>query len=98
MNGNPAPEYLRSLVAELCKLPVETGWVEFKENNANPQDIGEYLSALSNAAALQGQANGYVVWGVKDTSREVVGTNFQPGKSKVGNEDLVNWLIRLLSP
>lgn len=98
MNGNPTPEYLHSLLAELCKLPVETSWVEFKENNANPQDIGEYLSALSNAAALQGQANGYVVWGVKDASRQVVGTTFHPGGTKIGNEDLVNWLTRLLNP
>ncbi len=98
MNGNPTSEYLRSLVAELCKLPVEAGWAEFKENNAKPEDIGEYLSALSNTAALQGQANGYVVWGVKDTTREVVGTTFHPGRTKVGNEDVENWLTRLLNP
>lgn len=98
MQGNPAQEYLCSLVAELCKLPREAGWVEFKENNAKPEDIGEYLSALSNTAALQGQANGYVVWGVKDEDREVVGTTFRPGTSKVGNEDLENWLTRLLNP
>lgn len=98
MSGNPSPEYLHSLLAELCRLQVETSWVEFKENNANPQDIGEYLSALSNAAALQGQTNGYVVWGVRDATREVVGTTFHPGKAKSGNEDLVNWLTRLLNP
>lgn len=98
MSGNPSPEYLHSLLAELCRLQAETSWVEFKENNANPQDIGEYLSALSNAAALQGQTNGYVVWGVRDATREVVGTTFHPGKAKSGNEDLVNWLTRLLNP
>lgn len=98
MNGNPTPEYLNSLVAELRKLPAETGWVEFKENNSKPDDIGEYLSALSNTAALQGQANGYVVWGVKDATHEMVGTNFQPAKTKKGNEDLENWLTRLLNP
>lgn len=98
MSGNPTPEYLHSLLAELCRLQAETSWVEFKENNANPQDIGEYLSALSNAAALQGQTNGYVVWGVRDATREVVGTTFHPGKAKSGNEDLVNWLTRLLNP
>lgn len=48
--------YLQGLVTELRKLPAETGWVEFKENNSNPDDIGEYLSALSNTAALEGKA------------------------------------------
>ena len=58
MPNTPTQGYLNSLVAELRKLPRETGWVEFKENNPNPEDIGEYLSALSNTAALHGKANG----------------------------------------
>jgi len=98
MNTPPTPEYLNGLVAELRKQPAETGWVESKENNSNPEDIGEYLSALSNTAALQGKANGYVVWGVKDGTHEVTGAHFQPARGKKGNEDLENWLIRLLNP
>lgn len=53
MTTDRKPEYLVSLVHELCKLPQETEWVEFKENKADPQDIGEYLSALANSAALE---------------------------------------------
>ena len=45
-------EYLQSLVRELVKLPSKTEWVEFKCNNKEPQMIGEYISALSNSAAL----------------------------------------------
>ena len=45
-------EYLQSLVRELAKLPDETEWVEFKCNTKQPQIIGEYISALSNSAAL----------------------------------------------
>lgn len=33
-------EYLKSLVIELTSLPSETGWIEFKTNNANPEEIG----------------------------------------------------------
>lgn len=98
MNGAPTQEYLNGLVTELRKLPAETGWVEFKENNSNPEDIGECLSALSNTAALQGKANGYLIWGVKDATHEVVGTNFLPAKTKKGNEDLESWLTHLLNP
>lgn len=98
MNADPTQEYLSSLVAELRKQPTETGWVEFKENNSNPEEIGEYLSALSNTAALRGKANAYLVWGVKDATHEVVGTTFKPAQTKKGNENLENWLVRLLSP
>jgi len=29
-------------------LPKECEWAEFKVNNSKPQEIGEYISALSN--------------------------------------------------
>ena len=35
---------------ELTSSPAETEWIEFKENNARPQEIGEYISALGNSA------------------------------------------------
>lgn len=98
MSTNRTPEYIAGLVTELRKLPKETGWLEFKENNSKPEDIGEYLSALSNTAAIEGKANAYVVWGVRDGSHEVVGTSFKPSQVKRGNEELENWLLRLLSP
>lgn len=97
MSDRPA-EYLRGLVAELRKWPGETPWLEFKENNSDAREIGEYLSALSNAAALEGKANAYLIWGVRDGDREIVGTTFRPTTAKRGNEDLENWLVRLLSP
>ncbi len=90
--------YFDGLVSELRKLPVETGWVEFKENYSNPEEIGEYLSALSNTAALQGKANGYLVWGIQNTTHAVVGTTFKPAQTKKGNEDIESWLTRLLNP
>ena len=91
-------EYLLSILQELRKLPSETEWVEFKHNNDNPEEIGEYLSALANSAALLGKVNAYMVWGVDNTSHDLIGTVFRPGTCKIGNEELENWLLRLLSP
>lgn len=93
-----AAEYQMGLVAELQKLPEETEWVEFKQNNFNPQEIGEYLSALSNSAALNGKTHGYVLWGIANKTHEVVGTTFRPSTEKKGNEDLESWLLHLLNP
>jgi ATP-dependent DNA helicase RecG len=58
-------QHLVSLVRELCRLPQETEWVEFKVNNDEPREIGEYISALANSATLAGKAKGYLVWGVR---------------------------------
>ena len=91
-------EYLISILHELRKLPKETEWVEFKHNNDNPEEIGEYLSALANSAALMGKVNAYLIWGVDDDSHDVIGTSFKPAMAKVGNEELESWLLRLLQP
>lgn len=98
MSGERSNEYLAGLVAELLKLPHETEWVEFKLNNSDPEEIGSYISALSNAAALNGKANGYLVWGVEDGTHSVKGTHFDPQSTRKGNEPLENWLLRLLTP
>ena len=90
-------EYLQSLVRELVKLPDETEWVEFKCSNKDPQMIGEYISALSNSAALVGKPKGYLVWGVQDDTHEITGTGFQYRRMKKGNEELEAWLSRMLS-
>ena len=92
------PEYIASLVRELCALTSETEWVEFKVNNDNPQTIGENVSALSNGAALNGRASAYLVWGIEDSTHNVVGTDFNPAVARRGNEPLENWLLRQLRP
>jgi len=89
-------DYLASLLHELGALPRETEWVEFKVNDAEPQAIGEQISALANASALVGKAFAYLVWGVRDGDHAVVGTSFDPHAARVGNEELESWLLRLL--
>ncbi len=90
---------LEMKLTELLALPYETEWAEFKHNNDEPQMIGEYLSAISNAAALLGQPFGYIVWGVENGTHNVVGTTFKPRRQKgQGNEDLEPWLNNRLAP
>ena len=91
-------EYLIGLIKELQKLPAESEWVEFKTNNDEPAIIGEYISALANSAALWGKTKAYILWGIHNTSHEVVGTSFVPSLKKIGNEELENWLLQRLSP
>jgi predicted HTH transcriptional regulator len=90
--------YLAGLTHELAKLPNETEWVEFKHNNDDPEMIGEYVSAIANAAALAGKREGYMVWGLDDATHAPVGTTFVPSRAKVGNEQLETWLLKLIAP
>lgn len=95
---NTHAHYLAGLVRELVKLPREVEWVEFKQNNDDPQQLGEYISALANAAALAGKTKAYLLWGVRDDDHDIVGTNVDPKSRKKGNEELESWLLRLLKP
>ena len=91
-------QYYISLINELRKLPSETEWVEFKVNNDEPAMIGEYLSAISNSAALLERDTGYILYGIHNTTHEIVGTKFYPKMAKVGNEEIENWLLTQLTP
>ncbi|WP_432498733.1 ATP-binding protein [Kineococcus auxinigenes] len=72
--------------------------LEFKRDNADGEAIGEYISALSNSAALAEVDRAHVVWGVDDATRDVVGTSFSPEGARRGGEELGNWLTRQLQP
>lgn len=85
------------LVKELCKLPKEVGWVEFKHNNCEPQMIGEDISALANSATLCDKDYAYMIWGVDDKTHQIVGTTVRLQLAKKGEQELENWLRYLLS-
>lgn len=88
-----------ALIDRLRALPCETEWFEFKRTRCESQEIGEYLSALANAACLTSQPRGYLVFGIDNASHDVVGTGFDPYAVKgKGNQDLLPWLSAGLRP
>lgn len=91
-------EALLNTLLELLRLPREPDAVEFKSNLDEPKEIGEYISALANTAALLGRDRAWMVWGVADASHAVKGTAFDPFRRKVGNQALVMWLQAMTQP
>ncbi len=79
-------------------MPKESEWVEFKVNNGNPQEIGEYIAALSNSACYQKQKYAYLIYGVEDNTHRFVGTKFKPKAAMIGNQELENWIATQLNP
>jgi len=88
---------LNKIIKELIEYPTEANWFEFKENWYEPNGIGEYISSLSNAAALEGQEFGYLVWGVNNDTHEIIGTKFDY-RVDVKNEPLEHFLARQITP
>ena len=79
---------LIALIDQLRAFPTETEWLEFKRNYADAQEIGQYLSALANEACLCNQPRGYLIFGIDDTTHDVVDSRFDPYKAKAkGNQD-----------
>jgi ATP-dependent DNA helicase RecG len=82
----------------------EQAWLEFKSNVASqgasitPDGIGEYISALANGATISNQDFGYLILGVEDSTKNIIGTNFRPFIQKIGNQDFELWLRLMVSP
>lgn len=90
---------LHALIERLRAEPHETEWLEFKANRYEPQEIGEYLSALANSACLHGKPKGYLGFGIDNVTHAVVGTDFDPERTKArGNQPLLIWLAVGLQP
>jgi ATP-dependent DNA helicase RecG len=64
---------------ELRNLPAENEIVEFKEakNGYDFGKLGKYFSALSNEANLKNAECAWLIFGVEDKKKSVVGTNFR---------------------
>jgi ATP-dependent DNA helicase RecG len=89
---------LHKIIDRLLTLPKECEWAEFKMNFNREEEIGKYISALSNGACLQNEPFGYLVFGIEDNSQQVLGTKFRPKFHKVGNDELENWLLQRITP
>jgi len=88
---------LTEIVQQLVAMPVEEEWFEFKTSWFEARGIGEYISALANAAALKGQEFGYLVWGVEDGTHTIVGTTFD-FRREIKGEPFEHYLARQVTP
>jgi ATP-dependent DNA helicase RecG len=66
-------------LTELRSLPAETEVVEFKEakNGFDFTKLGKYFSALCNEANLKGKKDAWLVFGVENSHRNIVGSLFR---------------------
>lgn len=83
-------EKLIALIEKLRNFPREQSTLEFKSNLKEPKEIGQYISALGNSAALERHDRAWMVWGIDDSTHAVTGTQFNPSKAKgEGNQSLI---------
>ena len=78
---------LEKKLREFCALPGETEWLEFKEANDNfkTHEIGKYFSALSNESNLHDRKFGWLIFGVNDKSKKIVGTTYRENKNRLNS-------------
>lgn len=88
---------VKKIVPELCGYNDEQEWFEFKVNWFEPVALGEYISALSNAAAFHRRKYAFFVWGVNNDTHEIEGTDFNQ-YCEYKKEPYQNYLARNLSP
>lgn len=85
-------ENLTLLVKELCKLPAETEWLEFKHNKYTPSMIGEDVSALANSATIAGHPFAYLIWGVDDATHDILGTDNEWYAMRSKQQEIESWI------
>lgn len=76
---------LKNILDELRTLPKETESVEFKQASTHfeTDKLGEYFPALSNEANLKNRECGWLVFGITDRNRKIVGTHYRLNRIKL---------------
>ena len=91
------PEDLVRLVEQLIAHSTESQTLEFKASSSNALMIGKDISALANAAATEGEDYAYMIWGIDDSTHEIIGTAFDPLSARHKGQELELWLRLKLS-
>ena len=73
---------IKKVVKQLIAYKNEEDWFEFKDSWYDAVGIGEYISSLSNAAAMHGKEKAYLVWGVNNDTHELTNTTFNYHKNE----------------
>ncbi|MBL8005326.1 MAG: putative DNA binding domain-containing protein [Candidatus Kapabacteria bacterium] len=89
---------LMRLILTLVKEKDENETLEFKENFHGEEELGKCISAIANSARLLDRDYGYIVFGIIDESKQIVGSEFNPDTKKVKKENLKHWLQQRLHP
>ena len=91
--------YVADIVNRCLSLGDETEWFEYKDNLAvsDADAIGEYISALSNGAAMTGESFGYLIWGIHDKTHGYTNTTLNYQKD-IKNEPFQHYIGRNVSP
>lgn len=78
---------LKETLNKLRDLPSETEVFEFKEakNSFDFTKLGKYFSALSNEANLKGSPHAWLIFGIKDHGRTIVGSRFRAARKDLDN-------------
>ena len=85
------------IVADCTSYSEEQNWFEFKDGWYEPDGIGEYISALSNSAAMLGREEGYLIWGIHNETHAYTDTKLNYHQD-VRNEPLEHYLARNVTP
>lgn len=76
----------------------ETGWIEVKEHELELDKMGQTIAAIANSCLMDDKEYGYIIFGIKDATWEVVGTQKRLSSYKKGNQEGKMYITSLLSP
>lgn len=79
---------IKNKLDELRNLPAENEIVEFKgsvNDNFSTSDIGKYFSALSNEANLKNAECAWLVFGIEDKTKTIVGTDYRNDQNRLNS-------------
>ena len=91
-------EEIENIIKNLRNRDSESPCVEVKETQLEKDKLGETISGIANSCLIEDREFGYILFGVKDNTWEIIGADKKLSNYKVGNQEIELYLSTLLSP
>ncbi len=85
------------VIRRCLSFDYEREWFEFKDSLFDADEIGQYISALSNAALMSGEPYGFLIWGIDNATHAFTDTTFNYQKD-YRSEPFQHYLSRNVNP
>lgn len=88
---------VKDIIKDCISYQHEQSWFDFCDDRCGLEEIGERVSALSNAAAMTNRSEAWLIWGIRRGTHEFTNTTFHMSQD-AGNENLEHFLDRNIFP
>lgn len=93
-----ATKPMKLLFEELMEIQESNDWIQYILKRPSLDEMGKWVSALSNGALLSKEASGYLILGIDPKTKTIMGLRPPLFHKPQSNAEIIEWLTEQMEP